>query len=98
MFIFFNEEIEIVKKILMVLAISLTCVQLQGCLVASIGAAMGAAKWGNAKKMEAQAKQDQMYNEYTLGMQHVNTEREIHHLRPDIIMTKEQYSAQQVAK
>ncbi len=40
---------------------------LQGCLVAAVGAGVGAVKWANAKKMEAKVKCNDSYNSY-LGL------------------------------
>lgn len=64
---------------------------LQGCLVAAVGAGVGAWKYGNAKKTEAHAKDMQAYNDYVLGMERVNTERQCKHLKPEQIMSHDQY-------
>ena len=40
---------------------------LQGCMVAAVGAGVGAVKWANAKKVEAKAKCQDSYNTY-LGL------------------------------
>ncbi len=49
------------------LSVVLTTIMLQGCMVAAVGAGIGAVKWGNAKKMEARAKCQESYNTY-LGL------------------------------
>ena len=48
-------------------SIVLSTFMLQGCLVAAVGAGVGAVKWANAKKMEAKVKCNDSYNTY-LGL------------------------------
>jgi len=47
--------------------IMLSSLMLQGCMVAAIGAGVGAVKWANSKKMEAKVKCNDSYNTY-LGL------------------------------
>lgn len=49
-------------KIIILSFISLS--SLQGCMVAAVGAGVGAVKWGNAKKMEAKSQCRESYNKY----------------------------------
>ena len=48
-------------------SVVLSIFMLQGCLVAAVGAGVGAVKWANAKKMEAKVKCNDSYNTY-LGL------------------------------
>jgi hypothetical protein len=50
------------KSLLFIL--SLSGLLLQGCMVAAIGAGVGAVKWANAKKLEAHTKCLDSYNTY----------------------------------
>ena len=50
-----------------IVSVALTTLMLQGCLVAAVGAGVGAVKWANAKKMEAKTKCNDSYNTY-LGL------------------------------
>lgn len=79
------------KCILNGLVISTLVLSLQGCIVAGVGAGIACVKYGNAKKNEAKTKEMHAYNEYVLGMQKVNIERQKSHLRPEPIMTYENY-------
>jgi hypothetical protein len=63
-----------------------------GCMVAAIGAGMGAAKWGSAKQTEAQAKTRTAYNEYTIEMQKINLQRQKAGLRPEPVIGYEEYA------
>lgn len=56
------------KPIALAFALS-TLPLLQGCLVAAVGAGIGAAKYGSAKQREA-------YGSYRTDMENVNLERE----------------------
>ena len=64
----------------MIITASLT----QGCLIAAVGAGIGAAKYGSAKQKEAYAK-------YITDMEKINLEREKAKLEPRPIMTYEQW-------
>lgn len=79
---------KLINKVI-ILALILGC--LQGCMVAAVGAGVGAWKYGNAKKTEAQGKTMSSYNEYVLGMQNVNIQRQKSGLKPEPIMTYPQY-------
>lgn len=57
---------------------------LTGCAVAAIGAGVAMVKYANAKKKET-------YNDYTLEMQKINLEREKANLKPEYIMSYEEY-------
>jgi hypothetical protein len=81
----------LVKKILFAFLITGMILSLQGCLVAAVGAGVGAWKYGNAKKTEARAKDMEAYNGYVLGMQRINTDRQCKHLPVQPIMSYEQY-------
>lgn len=55
-----------------------------GCIVAAVGAGIGAAHYGTAKKKQA-------YADYRTGADKNNTEREIHGLAPIHVMTYEEW-------
>jgi hypothetical protein len=69
------------KKLAFIIIISLS---LQACMVAMIGAGVGAVKYANSKKMHA-------YNEYVLGIEKLNIERQKFNLKPKYIMTYKEY-------
>jgi hypothetical protein len=84
-----------VKKLIKAMVILVIAFSLNGCIVAAIGAGVAAVKYANSKKSEAQAKNKQSYNEYALGMQRINIEREKKGLRPEPILTPERYNSSQ---
>ena len=51
-------------KLLGLASILLITLMLQGCVVAAVGAGIGAVKWANSKKLEAQTKCKDSYNTY----------------------------------
>ena len=55
-----------------------------GCLVAAVCAGVGAAHYGTAQKKQA-------YADYRTGADKNNTEREIHGLAPNHVMTYEEW-------
>ena len=62
-----------------------TATLFQGCVVAAVGAGIGAAKYGSAKQKEAYAK-------YRTDMEKLNLEREKSGLQPTTIMTYEEWA------
>lgn len=70
--------------IIVLLSISLTQT---GCIVAAIGAV----KYGNSKKKAAEAKTMEFYNQYVIGMEKINIERQSKNLKPVKIMTFKEY-------
>lgn len=76
--------IRVIMKI-RVLMLVLCLPMLQGCLVAAVGASIGAVKYANSKKHDS-------YNHYVLGMQKINMERQEHHLSPQTIMNYKEYA------
>jgi S1-C subfamily serine protease len=64
----------------------------QGCLLATgVGLAVYASKKGDALVAEADAKQQKAYNEYRLGMEQINLEREKNKLTPRPILTMDEW-------
>ena len=55
---------KIVSAVLKIIGVCIASLSLQGCIVAAIGAGIGAVKYGNAKQSEAQAKCKESYNNY----------------------------------
>jgi hypothetical protein len=51
-------------KLTGIISITLISLMLQGCMVAAIGAGIGAVKYANAKKTEAKAACNESYNRY----------------------------------
>jgi hypothetical protein len=80
------------KTIITLCGIATLSFSLQGCLVAAIGAGIGAAKWGNSQKAKARSQEEEAYNQYVLGMQKINMERQEKHMKPVPIMTFSDYS------
>ena len=81
-----------VKMIFLSTIIVFSSISLSGCLVAAVGAGIAAVKYGNAKKQEAMAKESRSYNEYVLGMEKINMEREAKKLPPQPILSISQYN------
>jgi hypothetical protein len=79
------------NRMLIISAVLTLSLCMQGCIVAAVGAGVGAWKYGNAKKAEAHAKDMQAYNDYVIGMEKVNTDRQCKHLKPEPTMSYEQY-------
>lgn len=65
---------------------------LQGCAIGMLAYGIGNAKKGNAAKIEARAKQQEAYGNYTVEMEKLNTEREKDHLPARPIMTFDQWA------
>jgi len=80
-----------VLRIILSIFVLIITICLQGCLVAAVGAGIGAVKYGNSKKIEAQSKNMEAYNEYVLGVEKINLEREHEHLSPIPIMSSSEY-------
>jgi hypothetical protein len=72
------------KSIITLTSLVLLPFLVNGCLVAAIGAGVGAAHAGTAKKKEA-------YASYCTGADKNNTEREIHGLTPIHVMTYDEW-------
>lgn len=53
-----------IYKLIGIMSITLISLVLQGCMVAAIGAGIGAVKYANAKKTEAESKCNDSYNTY----------------------------------
>lgn len=68
------------KLILPVLTAALLAVTCSGCLVAAVGAGIGASKYGSAQQKKA-------YAEYRTGAEKNNTDREKSGLAPIPVMT-----------
>ena len=71
--------------IILLIASLATASLLQGCLVASIGAGIGAARYGGAKQRDA-------YANYRIEMEKLNLEREKSGLEIQPIMTYEEWA------
>jgi hypothetical protein len=70
---------------LLVLVASLASASLlQGCLVAAVGAGIGAAKYGSAKEKEA-------YSAYRIESDKLNFEREKAGFQPNSVMTYDEW-------
>ncbi len=54
---------KLIRKVGLI-SIALSALMLHGCMVAAVGAGIGAVKWANAKKMEAKVKCQESYNTY----------------------------------
>jgi hypothetical protein len=84
------------KKILILLFI---LPMLQGCalgiLAAGVGYAVGQGRKGTAAEMEAKSKYTSLYNDYKLGMEKINLEREKSNLQPQPILSFEDWVNQQ---
>ena len=79
------------KRTIKGLIILIIGLSLNGCIVAAVGAGVGAWKWGSSKQKEAQAKNQDSYNQYVLGMEKNNLEREKAHLQPEPILSYPAY-------
>ncbi|MSU62637.1 MAG: hypothetical protein EXS31_09600 [Pedosphaera sp.] len=76
------------KKLILIVSLAASLVTaslLQGCVVAAVGAGIGAAKYGSAKQKDAYAK-------YRTDMEKLNFEREKAGLQPTAIMTYEEWA------
>ena len=63
-----------------------------GCLLATgVGLAVYASKKGDAAVAEADAQQQRAYNEYRLGMEKINLERETRKLAPKPILPMDEW-------
>jgi hypothetical protein len=78
-------------KNIAVLSVTLASLSLQGCLVAAIGSGVGAWKWGDAKKAEAETQCKKEYPNYYTGMEKINNTKRAHHEKTDPIMTLNEY-------
>jgi hypothetical protein len=74
------------------LCIFISFLLIPGCMLAAgVGYAVYASKKGDAMVAEADAKQQKAYNEYRLGMEQINLEREKHKLAPRPILTIDEW-------
>lgn len=73
------------------LAIGIASLSLQGCLVAAIGSGVGAWKWGDAKKAEAETKCKKEYPNYFNSMDKINKMKISRHEKPETIVTLNEY-------
>jgi hypothetical protein len=73
------------------LFVLLFCLNLQGCAIGAIAAGIGAAKWGSSKKIEAQAKSKEAYNQYLIQMNKINISRQKAGLKPEPIISFKNY-------
>jgi hypothetical protein len=64
---------------------------INGCLAFGIGYAVYASKKGDALVAEADAKQQEAYNKYRLGMEQINLEREKNKLPPRPVLTMDEW-------
>lgn len=72
------------KKIITLASLIVSVSLLQGCLVAAVGAGVGAAKYGSAKQKEA-------YSDYRTEAEKTNLEREKAGLEPNKVMTYQEW-------
>ena len=73
------------------MALSGSLLLLNGCLVAAVGAGVGAVKYGKAKQKEAATMQKSAYSDYVIEQQKINTDREKNGLSPEKIMTFDEW-------
>ena len=66
------------------ITLGLVACLLQGCLVAAVGAGVGAVKYGSAKQRQA-------YSEYRTATERINLEREQSGLDPVRILTLDEW-------
>lgn len=72
-------------------SLTIAALSLQSCLIAAIGSGVGAWKWGDAKKSEAETKCKKAYPDYFMNMQKVNQIKAKNHQKLEEVMTMEQY-------
>ncbi len=76
-------------KIILLFMIFVSVMLTQGCtvgiLAAGVGTGIGMGRFGKAKIMEAKTKYSEQYNNYKLGMENINLEREKAGLQPQPI-------------
>ena len=84
-------------KFFIILLISIPFIQgcAVGLLAAGVGYAVGQGRKGTAAITEAKAKYNQLYNDYKLGMEKINLEREKANLQPRAILDFEQWLEEQ---
>lgn len=75
---------KILQKLTISFLILFFTLSLQGCIVAAVGAGIAAVKYGNSKKKSS-------YNQYILGMEQINIEREKAHMKSEPILTYKEY-------
>jgi len=76
--------VKVLQNVCFITALGILVLSLNGCVVTAVGAGIGAVKYGNSKTKDE-------YNKYVLGMQQVNLDREKAHLKPEKIMTYDEY-------
>lgn len=79
------------KRHIGMLAIGIASLSLQGCLVAAIGSGVGAWKWGDAKKAEAETQCKKEYPNYFNSMEKINKLKKSRHEKLEPIMSMEEY-------
>lgn len=62
------------KSKILVVTLLIAALNLQGCIIAGIGAGVGAWKYGNAEKEKAYAECKKQYNDYIEKSKGANTE------------------------
>jgi hypothetical protein len=86
-------------KRLLIVTLLISLVITNGCglgiMAAGIGYAVSSSKKGDAEAAKAEADLQRSYNEYKLGMERVNIEREKNKLQPQPIMTIQDWLDQQ---
>lgn len=73
------------NKILLTVALAISCLPLQGCMVAAIGAGISAVSYATSQKQKA-------YTEYRNHAEKLNFEREKAGLKPNAIPTFKEWS------
>lgn len=78
-------------RLLKIISIIILSSSLNGCFIGAIAAGVGVAKWGAAKKKEAQAKNKEAYNQYLNEMDKNNSLRARAGLPPQPVLTFQEY-------
>ena len=82
-------------KRLLIATLLISLVIMNGCglgiMAAGIGYAVSSSKKGDAEVAKAEADLQKSYNEYKLGMERINTERESKGLKPQPILSIEEW-------
>ena len=69
-----------------------------GVLAGGIGYAVSSSKSSDADRTKAEAELQKSYNDYKLGMERINMERECKGLKPQPILTIEEWKRQQAVE
>jgi hypothetical protein len=78
-------------KTLGVIAVIGCSLSLQSCIVAAAMGGLGAMRYGDAKKAEAETKCKKEYPNYYTSMQKINQSKARSHEKSEAIMTMEEY-------